>query len=708
MLNALNLVFNLRKSIRWLFCAFLILPLPARANKDVNDIPYSAQTSLKKKADFIEVSKNSISKTSYTDRNKSQSPFKTFHFADLYNVSFSPENSGTWEETEFGKVWRLGIRSSGAFSLYLTFYSTQLASGTSLFVYSPDYKSIRHPITNSKGDQLFSIAPLSGNQVIIELDLPKGIEFYGRLNITKVYHDRLNIFGDTRNENLTSASCNEGINCDNGTFWQTEKRAVCKIVTDGALSSGTLLANTKGTNEPYLLTAYHTMFDSKHAEEAVFIFNYEFPTCTSNSLNDSQSISGSTLLVTEEGKDYALLKLNEIPPPSFNVYYAGWSFATDLSNPVACIHHPYGTPKQIAISYRNLESASYSQSYTPDSFWKVKWDVGTTAPGSSGSALFNKQHRVVGILTGGTASCGSGSDYFNKLSSSQILKTNTRSLRNLLDPNGNGTTEIDGYDPNGFDQKNCNLAWNIESWEKVSEGFEPGDFPDLGSNIRGYAENFYSPGSILIPGVYLNVAKVSYENSLSQIILKVWEGEVYPSKEIFSKAVFIKDLRQEAVNFISFDTILRLNGNFFVGYDTGYSPTDNVTLYRSQNRGRTGTSSMFVFDSSWRNINTYENGQYSSSLGIGLSECYGKVLKPIPPSLSIYPNPSTNYLNFKLPERLISKAVKCFDLTGKEMDILFYPEELKNTVYFNLPQGIYLLQVKTETQDFYSKFMVNP
>src|SRR5690606_34281166 len=114
-----------------------------------------------------------------------------------------------------------------------------------------------------------SVAPLSGDHLIIELNIPTEITEYGSLQLSRVYHDVLNIFGT--HEQSSSKTCDENINCENGTFWQTEKRAVCKIISDGLLSTGTLIANTSKNNQTYLITSQHTMFSDEKAIEAIFV-----------------------------------------------------------------------------------------------------------------------------------------------------------------------------------------------------------------------------------------------------------------------------------------------------------------------------------------------------------------------------------------------------------------------------------------------------
>ena len=47
----------------------------------------------------------------------------------------------------------------------------------------------------------------------------------------------------------------------------------------------------------------------------------------------------------------------------------------------------------------------------------LRWDDGTTERGSSGCSLFNAEQKVVGVLSGGDASCpdNTGFDLFGKL-----------------------------------------------------------------------------------------------------------------------------------------------------------------------------------------------------------------------------------------------------------------------------------------------------
>lgn len=73
------------------------------------------------------------------------------------------------------------------------------------------------------------------------------------------------------------------------------------------------------------------------------------------------------------------------------------------------------------------------------------WDEGTTEGGSSGSPLFDQNHRVIGQLGGGQAACGNNkSDWYGKFSVSWTGGgTNGTRLSDWLDPLGTGATSTD-------------------------------------------------------------------------------------------------------------------------------------------------------------------------------------------------------------------------------------------------------------------------
>ncbi|MFM8964344.1 MAG: T9SS type A sorting domain-containing protein, partial [Sphingomonadales bacterium] len=88
-----------------------------------------------------------------------------------------------------------------------------------------------------------------------------------------------------------------------------------------------------------------------------------------------------------------------------------------------------------------------------NSTWTVEWDRNTTTEGgSSGSPLFDQNHRIIGQLWGGGASCQnlSAPDYYGRVSNSWAPagSNSTNQLKFWLDPSNSGAAFIDGFDPN--------------------------------------------------------------------------------------------------------------------------------------------------------------------------------------------------------------------------------------------------------------------
>ncbi|VAX42280.1 Lysyl endopeptidase [hydrothermal vent metagenome] len=72
------------------------------------------------------------------------------------------------------------------------------------------------------------------------------------------------------------------------------------------------------------------------------------------------------------------------------------------------------------------------------------WDTGTTEPGSSGSPLFNQDHRVIGQLHGGYAACGNDdADWYGKFSVSWTGSSSSNRLVDHLDSAGTGSLTAD-------------------------------------------------------------------------------------------------------------------------------------------------------------------------------------------------------------------------------------------------------------------------
>ena len=628
--------------MRLFFIIFALLALLEHGNlsaqKSENAKPFSSIYKLSPVTEFEEMPIFSKTLLLREDEERRAKRLKEYRFAHMFTVGFHPFNSGTWNETGAGKVWRLGIHSKDAYSLYLVFNEFKLVPGVKIFVYNAGFTSIAGAFTSNNNNRFnkLAVTPIDGDAIIIEMDIPSGIDNFGKLSLGKVGHDYINEFGADKLKSAKigpSQDCEVDINCPTGQDWQKDKRAVCKLIVGGELCTGTLINNVDTLKIPYLITAYHCIENDSAAQEGIFFFNYERVSCGGIVETSEQTLSGAELVSTTNNKlDFALLKLNEYPPLVYKPFFVGWDARPDQPTNGYCIHHPEGDVKKISVDNHPLITDNFGEGFDTMSHWKVlRWDVGATEGGSSGSPIFNNQHRLFGTLTGGSANCTDPvNDYYTKFSLSWDKYPDTvNQLKYWLDPGKRGNLFINGFDPYNVNLGVCDTFWNISQNESIALSNDNLNWGWIsGQNSGGanqFAEKFTNKDSINIPGVFLNVAKAYSSNPFSTITIKIWKGDAYPTTEIYSKQVYIKKFSENAINFIGFDTIIVTAGNFFIGYEVNYdSPSDTFAVYHAANRGVNGVSTMYVHDNgSWRNVDSVSSPALYTSLSIGLVGCDG-------------------------------------------------------------------------------------
>ncbi|PCJ22760.1 MAG: hypothetical protein COA97_13040 [Flavobacteriales bacterium] len=143
------------------------------------------------------------------------------------------------------------------------------------------------------------------------------------------------------------------------------------------------------------------------------MFNHQTTGCGDDGSNVSayngQSKYGADFLTADVTTDYLLLDLEmtELELQGYGVCYAGWDARGNNQGSVVGIHHPAGDVKKISLA-NNLVNFSTSH-------YEVDWDQGTTQGGSSGSPLFDNNHRVIGQVHYGKKPVGTDDCYLNKI-----------------------------------------------------------------------------------------------------------------------------------------------------------------------------------------------------------------------------------------------------------------------------------------------------
>ena len=387
---------------------------------------------------------------------------KPYPFAYSFNVSLDPENSGKWVDSRDSyDIWQLKIFSEGALSIGIIFDRYRLRDGVRIFLFNKDRSVVIGALTylNNKPYESLAVSHIPGDFITVQMEVPADYgRSYGEMRIGSVAHAYRSIFHDKTDADWRyglADTCQRDINCENDSAWQEVKRSVCRVVVNNAqLCSGCLINNARNDGTPYVYLAAHCFTTKFLPKDAVYYFNYESPECDGPDATVMFSVSGSEKLTNPDSLDFALVELSETPPDSFNVYYAGWDARPDPAEYTVCIHHPRGDVKKITYDNDPPVTSYHTNNYYPEyvlySHWRIlRWDIGTTQLGSSGSPLFNQDHRIIGSLTGGEADCvNKVDDYFTKLSYAwDYYDSPARQLKHWLDPDSSGVLFMNGYDP---------------------------------------------------------------------------------------------------------------------------------------------------------------------------------------------------------------------------------------------------------------------
>ncbi len=370
-------------------------------------------------------------------------------YAVPFATDITPDTHGFWEQvSESTAVWRLRITSGNAISLNFGFDRFHMPEAGQLYIYEATGSRAIRPFTaadNAAHGQLWT-PPTVGNDVVLEITVPvKAIdELELHLGVINSGYKGFEDFFDPR-----SGWCNVDVVCPDGDAWRAEIASVAVISTGGStFCTGFMVNNALNDETPYFMTANHCGINSGNAASLVTFWNYETSICDGTpdgQLDDFQS--GAFFRASKSSSDFTLVELDSPPNPDWMVSFAGWEANGADSPGATAIHHPNTDEKAISFEYAPTSTTSYLGTVVPGDGTHVRvtdWDTGTTEPGSSGSPLFNVNHRVIGQLHGGYAACGNDlSDWYGKFSVSWTGTGSTNRLSDWLDPGNSGITGVD-------------------------------------------------------------------------------------------------------------------------------------------------------------------------------------------------------------------------------------------------------------------------
>ncbi|PRP67334.1 T9SS type A sorting domain-containing protein [Nonlabens agnitus] len=407
------------------------------------------------------------------------------------SVAFDLYNSGTWTNLENGdRIWRLNVKSVGSYFTRANFDLFNVPEGAELYLYNDDKTDHIGPYTSSENqdDGILGSWVIEGDNLWIEYFEPARVRGLGRISIDSITHGFFDLFESSNGFNSKlneSGACNVDVLCNpnfnsNGSKDWSETRtdhlnAVARILIprNGNLfvCTGSMIANTANNNTPYFLTANHCLDTTNGAGSNFNSSNWSFgfqwftptPDCAtfSPTLGPNQPtriISGARLLANNDDSDFALFLLNQTPPSTWNLYYAGWDWSGSIPAEQLGMHHPNGDIMKLC---RN-DQAPTSQKLPPSAaflfrdginleIWRIAdWDYGVTEGGSSGSFLLSEENLIIGQLAGGGAQCSgrfdnNAEDWYGRFDVSwDSGGTASTRLRDWLDPLNTGSQKFEG------------------------------------------------------------------------------------------------------------------------------------------------------------------------------------------------------------------------------------------------------------------------
>ncbi len=228
-----------------------------------------------------------------------------------------------------------------------------------------------------------------------------------------------------------AAACEIDATCYAST-WPEVSAVARMLFSDGTFSyycTGTLLNDADITTAiPYFLSANHCINTQSAASTLQTYWFYRSTACNSGIAGAYQTRTGGATLLYHAGiTDTSFMRLNVAPPAG--VWLAGWSSAPPVVGAALTgLHHPAGDLLKISFANMNgywicTPSGTGSDTFSCSTstlaaatFYGITFTGGVTEGGSSGSAIYDSGHHVIGQLYGGSSSCGfpGGGDFYGR------------------------------------------------------------------------------------------------------------------------------------------------------------------------------------------------------------------------------------------------------------------------------------------------------
>ncbi|QAA81616.1 T9SS type A sorting domain-containing protein [Aequorivita sp. H23M31] len=459
----------MREIILFFFSLFFVFNL---FSQEVgNPMPESWSTTLSKSPRLIQLNPLDMGVVMAQDSINDLDKSIPWRYGIQRSLQLNMDEDGLWTDLpNGGKIWQVVIQSQNALNISINFTDFFLPPGSRLQLFNNERTTVAQTFTNAQNRESNRLGTwfINGDTVWIEYFQAAGTSAKPRLEIGSIIHGyrmgEINPTNPLGNRMNGSGPCNYDVNCPIGPDFDSQKDILKKSVAfvnlgNGYLCSAVLVNNTKADKTPYILTANHCLENSDPSFWSIrFNWVSPRPVCgtgeDSGDLRNNFTVSGAKLMANNGLSDFALVKLYDDIPDSWDVAFAGWDNSdTDPLFEVG-IHHPNGDIMKICRDDSGAEKINANGVKV----WLIGggqhgtgngWELGTTESGSSGSPLFNERGKIIGQLYAGESSCvgtenNQNYDIYGRFGVSwdSGYSPETR-LKDWLDPGNSGQTSIE-------------------------------------------------------------------------------------------------------------------------------------------------------------------------------------------------------------------------------------------------------------------------
>lgn len=613
-------------------------------------------------------------------------------FAYTFPVDYTPKNSGVIYRLDDGtQVWRLHIISEGAYSINLIFDEYQLDGNAQLFLYSPDRSMVLGSFTSENNSEagVLATAPVEGDEVVVELIIPRGSD--AKLKIGSVNHDYKNL----RRMPVTDAARYCEVDACSVGGHELQMRSSLLYIVDGVeCCSGNMVNNTRNDGTPYVITSSHCLFDrsknfvAEKAQRSVFFFDYGKPHCWEGVKGTlEKSVAGAEVAFSLVSSDVLLLKLSDRPPLDYRAYYAGWNATNKMEAPLYCLHFPRSDMMKISVEEDPvyLGTFEYDTLFKSNKHWIVdRWEQGIMEGGSSGSALFDKNDRLVGALSGGATEedCDiPGYDAYWSLEQAW-----NEGLSRFLDPDGLSNRLCEGA------EANVNPCQRITNWLEgdTIHKMLPYEQNAAGQNWKGideYAERFQlnAERSVLY-GFHFMAYKGLY--SEHSYYARIYAGDSIPRELVLEEPLITQSVEYRQRSFHQINTSdwrmrdcyyrfpqpILVDSTFFIAIKMDNNTEDTLALAHTEKMAGRKNTAFFLGENGWQPFEgnhpyyPYPTSLYiEPEMQVGSQVIYAPYYEAEHPLSTLLINPVDDRVSVRLPAQSRLQSYGLYTLRGDQV-----------------------------------------